>query len=319
MSQSGADTIRAYEAGDRERLVELLSKTLAHDAMDDALFGERVLDDPDFDPELNLVGTVGGTVAGFIAGAPANERLQCPAGVKLFAVATDHRRRGLATRLLDELETRLQARGAARCVAIGAGNNRLAQGLDVRYTAALCLLLGCGYEPTGVTQDMEVDLGRVGLDTASAEAAALEGGVGFRRATAADEDWLRDGVERELEYPNAGGAPLGRRWAYLALQGLRREPAAVHVAHDVGSGAFLGFAANHAARRGALGPMGVSKRARGRGVGEVLLKRSLRDLRDAGYERGEIYSVGPIPFYAKTVDARITRVFYLLSKPLGST
>jgi hypothetical protein len=51
-------------------------------------------------------------------------------------------------------------------------------------------------------------------------------------------------------------------------------------------------------------------------VGEILLKRSLRDLRDEGFGRGEIYSVGPILFYAKTVNATISRVFYLLSKPL---
>jgi predicted N-acetyltransferase YhbS len=317
MSAAGDAPIREYEGRDRAVVTALLAECLVYDRMDEEVFGDRVLEDPDFDPELNLVCEVEGRVVAFAAGAPANERLQCPAGVKLFAVGAGHRRRGVASRLLDELEGRLRARGAERCVAIGAGNNRLAQGLDVRYTPALCLLLSRGYERTGVTQDMEVDLGALALETGEAEARAMAAGVRFRRATAGDAEWLREGVERELAYPTPGD-PRGRRWAYLALQGLAREPVAVQVAEEAHTGAFLGIAANHAARWGALGPMGVSERARRRGVGEVLLKRSLRDLREEGYERGEIYSVGPIPFYAKTVGARISRVFYLLSKDLAS-
>ena len=70
------------------------------------------------------------------------------------------------------------------------------------------------------------------------------------------------------------------------------------------------------ARWGVLGPMGVAERARGRGVGAVLLKRCLRDLRADGFEQGEIYSVGPIAFYAKTVQAVVSRVLYQFAKRL---
>ncbi|MBI3971310.1 MAG: GNAT family N-acetyltransferase [Chloroflexi bacterium] len=307
--------IRPHVDSDRSAVVQVLSRCLVYDAIDDDVFGNWVLRDPDFDPELNLVCVVDGQVVGVAAGAPDNEHLQCPAGVKLFAVAPEFRGRHLATRLFDELEARLRARGAKRSVAINAGNNRLAMGLDVRYTPALCFLLARGYERTGVTQDMSVDLASVDLDTSGAEAAAAAAGVSFRRATPADRDWLRAGVERELAYPTPG-ASRGRRWAYLALQGLAHDPRAVQVAADAATGAFLGFAANHAARWGALGPMGVAERARGHGIGAILLKRCLRDLRDEGYASAEIFSVGPIGFYAKTVGATISRVLYQLSKPL---
>jgi mycothiol synthase len=305
--------IRSYEARDRGAVTRLLGESLTHDEVSDAVFADRILNDPDFDPHLNLVCAAGAQVVGFAAGAAASERLQSPAGVKLFAVAAPFRRRGLATRLVDELESRLRVLGAGRCVAIGAGNNRLAQGLDVRYTPALCFLLARGFERTGVTQDMAVDLATAQLDAMATERAAA--GLQFRRATAADEAWLRDGIERELAYPTPGDH-RGRRWAYLALQGLRRHPVSVHVAVEIETGAFMGFASNHAARWDALGPMGVAERARGHRVGEVLLKRCLGDLRAEGYDRAEIYSVGPIPFYAKTVGATISRVYYLLSKPL---
>ena len=307
--------IRAYEEGDRAAVVRLLAGCLPYDRMDDLVFADRILRDPDFDPALNLVAAADGQVMGFVAGASANEQLQCPAGVKLFAVAPEWRQRGIATRLFDELEGRLRDTGAGHAVAMAAGNNRITQGLDVRYTAALCFLAARGYERTGVTQDMVADLARTDLETATAEAAAAAAGIRFRRATAADRDWLHEGVARELAYP-APGSHLGRRWAYLATLGLDGPPAAVQVAEEAASGAFLGFGATHVARWGVLGPMGVAERARGRGVGAVLLKRCLRDLRVDGFEQGEIYSVGPIAFYAKTVQATVSRVLYQFAKRL---
>ena len=317
MSVEWEAAVRPYEASDREEVVRLLADSLPHDGLSDAVFGDRVVEDPDFDPDLNLVCAAGGPIVGFAAGAPASERLQCPAGIKLFAVAPSYRRQGMATRLFDALEERLRAQGAKASVAIGAGNNRLAQGLDVRYTAALCFLLDRGYERTGVTQDMEADLTTAQLETAKAEEHAAASGVTFRRAAVEDAPWLQAGIERERAYPTPGD-PRGRRWAYLAQQGMRRNPISVHVAAEIEGGEFVGFVAHHAAREGALGPMGVAARARGRGVGEILLKRSLRDLRDQGFERGQIYSVGPIPFYAKAVDAAISRVFYVFAKQLRS-
>ena len=160
-----------------------------------------------------------------------------------------------------------------------------------------------------------VDLERTDLETVTAEAAAAAAGVRFRRATTGDRDWLHEGVARELAYP-APGSHLGRRWAYLATLGLDGPPASVQVAEEAASGAFLGFGATHVARWGVLGPMGVAERARGRGVGAVLLKRCLRDLRVDGFEQGEIYSVGPIAFYAKTVQATVSRVLYQFAKRL---
>lgn len=306
--------IRAYQASDQPAVARLLAQCLVYDDLNERVFADRVLSDPDFDPELNLVGSLNGQGVGFAAGAPGNPRLQCPAGIKLFAVAPAERRSGVATRLFDELEGRLRATGAAECVAIGAGNNRLAQGLDVRYTPALCFLLGRAYTPLGATQDMAVDLANIELDPITGAAAAMPD-VRFWRCTADDREWLQDGIERELEYPAPGDA-RGRRWAYLAQLGLDHQPPSVHVAAEASTGAFLGFAVNHAARWGALGPMGVAERARGRGVGATLLRRCLADLRSAGYEQGEVYSVGPIAFYSKAVGATISRVYYRLAKPL---
>jgi GNAT superfamily N-acetyltransferase len=132
-----------------------------------------------------------------------------------------------------------------------------------------------------------------------------------RRARPDERRWVCDGVERAMVAPTPG-----RRWAYLAGLAFRRDPPTIEVAQDTSTGSFLGFAAYDTARWGALGPMGVAPDARHAGLGSVLLKRCLRDMQADGYPRGEIFSVGPIPFYAKTIGARISRVYYRYAKQL---
>lgn len=266
-------TIRPYHSKDRDTVVALLTLCLTYDKMDDTIFADRILLDPDFLPDLNIVISAKNRVVAFAAGAPANRHLQCPGGIKLFAVAPDWQQRRLASHLFDELETRLRTMGAGRAVAMAAGNNRLTQGLDVRYTAALCFLSERGYEKTGVAQDMVVDLAQADFDTRREEADAFVDGVVFRQATAADRCWLHEGVARELEYPTPR-AKLGKRWAYLATLALDSQPGRVQVAEEVATGAFLGFGATQVARWGVLGPMGIAERVRGRGLGTILLKET---------------------------------------------
>ena len=305
---------RTFRDADLPAIAALLADTLTHDRPDAAYVRYLLLDDPGFAPDLIWIAADGDAVAGFVAGALPDERLQCPSGIKLFAVSPAYQRRGIATRLFDRAEDALRARGVTQCVAVNCGNNRLSLGLDVRYTAALCLLLARGYQQTGTTQDMSVDFAGSAapdLDAAADEARLRAQGIAVRRAHSNERQWVCDGVERSMEPPTPG-----RRWAYLAAQAFRHDPPTIEVAADARTGDFLGFAAYDAARPGALGPMGVAPAARHAGLGSVLLKRCLRDMRTDGYPRGEIFSVGPIPFYAKTVGARISRVFYRYAKQL---
>ena len=133
--------IRAYEEGDRGPVVRLLAGCLPYDRMDEGVFADRILRDPDFDPALNLVAAADGQVMGFVAGASANEHLQCPAGVKLFAVAPEWRQRGVATRLFDELGRAAAGHGGrAR-----GGDGRGQQSADAGFGRALhggAVLLG---------------------------------------------------------------------------------------------------------------------------------------------------------------------------------
>ncbi|MGH2355462.1 MAG: GNAT family N-acetyltransferase [Chloroflexota bacterium] len=305
---------RTFRDPDLPAIATLLADGLPYDRPSAADVRYLVLEDPGFDPQLIWVADHGGRIAGFAAAALPDERLQCPGGIKLFAVAPAYQRQGIASRLFDLAEDVLRAHGVSDCVAVNCGHHRLSLGLDVRYTAALCLLLRRGYEQTGTTQDMSVDL--VGpaapdLTTETDEARLCARGIAVRRARSTERRWACDGVARVMVAPTPG-----RRWAYQADQAFRRDPPTIEVAEDTRTGAFQGFAAYDAARRGALGPMGVAPDVRGAGLGAVLLRRCLRDMQADGYRQGEIFSVGPIPFYAKTIGARISRVFYRYAKQL---
>jgi predicted N-acetyltransferase YhbS len=306
---------RTYHPTDLPGVAALFAAALEFDCPSPEYMRYLIHDDPGFDPELIWIAAEDGQVAGCAIAALPDERRQCPGGIKLFAVAPAFRRQGIARQLFDAAEAGLRARGVTECVAVNCGHHRLTLGLDVRHTAAICLLLGRGYVQTGTTQDMSVDLAGPGAPDLSTDAAEVhlgERGIAVRRALAADCRWVCEGVAQTM----ASQAP-SRRWAYLAEQAFWRDPPTLEVAQDARSGAFLGFAAYDAARWGALGPMGVAPAAQRAGLGGALLKRCLRDMQADGYPRGEIFSVGPIPFYAKTVGARISRVYYRYAKRLA--
>lgn len=307
---------RPLEARHLPAAAALCRREIAYLPFSEAILQDRILDDPDFDPDLNPTVWQGERLVAMACGAPPSEELQTVGGVKLFAVASDLRRQGIATRMFDQIEDRLAGLGAGESVAIIAGNNRFMQGLDLRYTEALCFLEARGYERAGDGMDMDVDLRSTPLDTSEKEAElARDHGLRVRRLTMDDYQQAWDYVAREFEYPSALATdPVGRRWAYLATSGLKLNPPTLWMAEK--DGEFCGFAVTDVAAPERLGPMGVSPEVRKLGVGTVLLKRALADLRARGVETGVIYGAGPYAFYARTVDAVVNAVFWRLRKAL---
>ncbi|MBM4437069.1 MAG: GNAT family N-acetyltransferase [Actinobacteria bacterium] len=311
------EEVRTFEPAHLGEATALCAAGVPYLPFTPAILRERIHEDPDFDTELNLTVWADGRLVGLACGAPASERLQAPAGVKLFAVRAEHRRQGIATRMFDLLEARLAARGAPTCSAIYAGNNRFMLGLDVRYTAALCFLQQRGYARVGDGMDMDVDLRSQDFDSTALEAKLRTAhGIGLRRAAAADRDRVWAYVEREFQRPSAISLfDVGRRWAYMATMGLQRTPISLHLAER--DGALVGFAVTDAGGPpGRLGPMGASPEVRGFGVGKGLLLRCLADLQRRGLATGVIFGAGPFAFYSHTVGARVSAVFWHLRRPL---
>jgi hypothetical protein len=85
-------------------------------------------------------------------------------------------------------------------------------------------------------------------------------------------------------------------------------------------GTVRAFAAQGVYRSGMFGPMGTATDMRGTGVGAVLLRRSLDDLRHNGARHADIGWIadGALPFYTRTVGARCGAAFWVLTKPLAA-
>ena len=90
-------------------------------------------------------------------------------------------------------------------------------------------------------------------------------------------------------------------WADEVSVGFARQPVSVFVATIERE--LAGFAAYECTRRGFLGPMGVSDKAKGKGIGRALLLAALAGLRDLGYVYAIIGAAGPVAFYQSTVGA----------------
>ena len=68
---------------------------------------------------------------------------------------------------------------------------------------------------------------------------------------------------------------------------------------------LLGFGCYECTAKNFFGPTGVLPSHRGKGIGKVLLVKSLLALRELGYAYAVIGGVGPASYYERTVGAKI--------------
>jgi len=308
--------IRKLDKNDIGGVAGLLNRSLELDRFSPEWVRHKSMGDPDYDPDLCLVAERDGGTAGFIQGIVRRDPEGEHGCVKMLAVDPRARRRGIAAAMLDRVEENLAGRVTEIRVLFSRPNYYL-PGLDPRYTEAASLLLGLGYEQSGGGFNMGLELGPGSefddlLEGWEREWGKENHGVRLIRPRAEDADRL-------AEWLPATGVSFS--WVYqatcasrLAEMGLAPEPGLVIAELD---GEWMGFAAYNSVLPGWFGPEWVHEGLRGRGVGKALLFESLRAMRDGGHRHAEICLVVPLPFYAKTVGAKVTRTWWFLTKKTG--
>lgn len=255
------------------------------------------------EPGNTIVGVAVGSLRQVHSGGPARGYLD------LLAVVPAARRRGIGGALLGAAEQELAARGAAGFRLSGNPPVYLWPGVDTRYAAMVALAGRAGYQRHGEAVNMIVDLtaGQPGSDplsTQSDERRLAGHGITVRRVGPGEAGplaaWFRQG-------PWAGSA-----WPDEVARSLDQDPPGCYIAERAGG--YLAFACHGSNRRGWFGPMGTLDAARRQGIGAVLLKRCLADIRTAGLGSAHIGWTGPVQFYARTVGATPDRVFWLYRK-----
>lgn len=98
---------------------------------------------------------------------------------------------------------------------------------------------------------------------------------------------------------------FGKAWGSECDVSFCQNPPNCYIALDRETGSIAGFACFDTTVPDFFGPTGVDPAYRGRGIGKLLLLKSMEGLREKGYAYAIIGSAGPKDFYSKLVGATV--------------
>lgn len=269
--------IRPYEASDEAGLLAAWNAAMWADPLNLTRWRSTYLLDPNFSMESCLVAddTERGEIAGFVLGFTKAESPK-DAWIVGFGVIPEHRRKGLGTAMLSRL---MDCWGRKGVTTIHVGPyipSYLIPGVDVNvYADALPFLASLGAREGARPVSMKASLTNYRVRNNIApltEQLGLEGVV-IRAATG--EDILPLLAFMREHFPH--WVPDARRVLGAIVNGDVAN-STLHVATDKGE--IIGYAQTTAER---FGPFGVNEAYRGRGIGAVLLSRTLVAMRAQGF------------------------------------
>ncbi len=292
--------------GDLSVLSDFCNQNIEFDHFTPQLIEDKTYGDPHFDPESTLVCKENGRIVAFMPGLWKEKVGRRIGWIKWFAVEKARRRKGIGSQLLEELEAHFRKHGVRQIRVSDCAPNYLHPGIDPRNTEAVAFLLKKGYSKTGDFFHMEADLAAQDWKTDEQEAILETEGFSFRRLKPED---------REDFMSFLGGDP--REDDYRVTKCYRQKPISCHIALHEGN--VIAYAQYDVDRPGWFGGMRTAEEfRRARGLGTVLFKRCMADMRRLGYGKALIGWVAPLYFYAKVADARVCRTMWLLTKSLES-
>ncbi len=283
------------------------------DSLTPDAFIRRVLLDENRSPESLLVAEAEGEIAGFALAL----FLRHPTGllekrgfITAFGVAPEWRRRGIATALFDEAEKWLRERGRTEIAVAPYPPNYFIPGVDkANYGAAISFLERRGYTEFAEAIGMDALIGqfRWSDELVEKERRLAEAGITIRA--------LR--VERLAAFLEFMEETMPGDWVEAARELLRRsgdsagEFDRVQIATDRGKiVGYCQFDGEH------FGPFGVADSHQGKGIGSVLLARTLLQMRKRGHHAAYVLWTGERAargVYGK-LGFEVTRRFALMRK-----
>jgi len=305
--------VRALTSDDLDAALPLVREAVPALVLDRELLDANLLGDPGALAELALAAFDSGELGGI---ACATTRIcpspECPASrslrghLKVIAVRRQSARRGVGSLLLRLVETRLAALGARTVETDGAAPVYLQPGVPDSATSALAFFAKAGYHLLEARQSMSVDLARVDVDTSALESRLAQEAIILRRAVPADLPRVTGAI----------AASFSADWAEEVARSIERRAPGTWLAVRASDGELAAFACAGLWARNAFGPMGTRDGFLGRGLGTVLVRRCLADLRAAGARTAVISWVGPERFYRRVAGAETTLRFRALVKTL---
>jgi GNAT superfamily N-acetyltransferase len=293
--------VRPFEGRDFEPVVSLLERSLAADAVTPALFTRRVLLDPNFEPEGAPVACANGEAVGFMLSIARRRPLEDGADdsdrgwITLFAVEEESRGRGIGGALLEHALEWLRARGRASVHVSPYAPNYWAPGVDMlAYPQAVSFLEKQGFATTSRPISMDTRLvggWRIPDWLLERERTLCASGLAVHSYAPEHAPALAQFLR--AHFP--GDWQRYVRESLLDITAGRRALDDVIIAYD--GHRVVGFS-HHEGER--FGPFGVAASDRGRGIGAVLLFRTLEIMRRRGHHNA---------WFLWTDDATADRVY----------
>jgi GNAT superfamily N-acetyltransferase len=274
---------RTLAKPDIPEVVEAWNRSLVYDTVTQEQFGWVMLDDPNYEPEGNIIALDRGQIVGFVSvvargGGPHEKDCGFVKGLFVLDLYWD---RGLGERLLAQAEAYLVSRGK-RAIRVTAyiGGRYFFNGIDLRYERLLALLTGCGYERLRdwgeiyTIDDVAVDLTDFELAAYHIEARKRVAAMGVK-ITPYDPAMLEEMrifVDKLLGYGH--WFPAGWEDGF-GTSG--------HTLVALKEGAIIGWADYRPdPQDGDFGPIGVLEAYRGNGIGTCLLVESMLSMKELG-------------------------------------
>ncbi len=310
--------VRGMRGEDLAGIVEVARLALPADPVCPETFARRVFLDQNFSPRTALVaeceGRVAGFATGFVRGYPVEDMPDdsSRSWVTLFAVHPVLRRRGIATALFDRLEETLRALGKESVLVGPYVPNWWVPGVDEKeYPEAVGFLTRRGYTVLARPLSMDSDLVAYRRPdwVREKEESLTRGGVRFEEFHPGIVPALFEFLKRE--FPGDWQRHL-RETCRRILEGLY-SPRQVQVALE--GGEVAGFAHFEGER---FGPFGTAQSVRGRGIGAVLLCRTIEAMRESGLHNAFFLwtSDDSARLYSSAAGFRESRRFVLMRKEL---
>lgn len=276
------------------------------------LLRQNTADSPFFAPEDVFAITDESKLVGFVIARPGRQIgpdvwFTPESGwINSIVVAGDRRREGIGTILLGHAESYLREHGA-RYIALGSDPHHFFPGIPVQYEAAKAFAQARGYQLGGLAHDMWRDLTDYDVPQRVRETLAREEpAIRIRPGTRDDMPGLAKFLADE--FPG--------RWHWECLHFLEQGGDPGEFTLLLENGQVAGFSQTFCYSSavigsnvmwhpllgdyyGGLGPIGIAKRLRGRGLGLALLCESVADLKRRGVRRMCIDWTGIVDFYGK--------------------
>jgi len=277
-------TITPYTDAAREELLKLWAAALPLDAITLDTLETRVLLDENFDPLTFLLARSNGELVGFVLGIHA-KRMPLgdadPTGdrcwITALGVRPDQDVTAVGNFLLAEVEKQFKAFCKRECRIAGYPPGYFTPGIDTRASKPILdLLQSNGYEVfhEALSMDSSIVLFTVPHKTVEMERQLKKDGIDIRFYRRSDLVRFMEFLEKSMP---SDWVRVERRNLRKIVEGGFHTEQIVLVTKGEEIIGYCQFEGSH------FGPFGVSDAYQGRGIGTVLLARTLERMRQEGY------------------------------------